>query len=172
MQVVTAPLSTTKAPRPNARVVRALLAAATLAACRTVAPVPAPAATATAAPIPDVPPPPAAPPTNWKSDGTLTQDEGDARCRKELPACAHAFGMYWLPPSPCANKGTRCMEMLDLSQGRWSCGCDLCSGSSDCKPAEHCGSDVPPCSNERRPLRCIDGPPARCPTTSPPLPPP
>jgi hypothetical protein len=169
---VAARLSTVKARRPNARVVRTLLAAATLAACRTVAPAPAPAATAMAAPIAEVPPLAAAPPGDWKTDGALTQDEGDARCRKELPACAHAFGMYWLPPSPCANKGTRCMEMPDLSQGRWSCGCDLCAGSSDCKPTEHCGSDAPPCSNERRPLRCIAGPLPRCLDTSPRLPPP
>ena len=118
--------SVTRAPRPSARAVRALLAAATLAACRTVAPVPAPAATA--APIPDAPRPALAPPADWKTDGALTQDEGDARCRKELPACARAFGVYWLPPSPCANQGTRCMETPDLSQGRWSCGCDLCAG--------------------------------------------
>lgn len=164
------PPCATRAPRPSARAVRALLAAATLAACRTVAPVPAPAATP--APIPDAPPPAPARRADWKTDGALTQDEGDARCRKELPACARAFGVYWLPPSPCANKGTRCLEMPDLSQGRWSCGCDLCAGSSECKPTEHCGSDAPPCSNERRPLRCIAGPSPTCPDPGPRLPPP
>lgn len=172
IRVVAAPPSTAKAPRPNAHVVRTLVVAATLAACRTVAPVPAPATTAMAAPMTDVQPPAAAAPGDWKTDGALTQDEGDARCKRELPACAHAFGMYWLPPSPCANQGTRCMEMPDPSQGRWSCGCNLCAGSSDCKPTEHCGSDAPSCSNERRPLRCIDGPPPRCPDTGPRLPPP
>ena len=122
-----------------------LVALLALTACRS-APAPPIAALASA-------------PYVWKRDGGLRQDEGDTRCRAELPGCRHAFGIYRLPPSPCAHRGTRCMEVPSRSDGRWSCGCDACASSEDCKPGESCGPSGAPCSHERTPLRCMAGPP-------------
>ncbi len=100
------------------------------------------------------------PPYDWRKDGGLMQGAADERCRKELPDCPRPFATYTMPPSPCAGRGTRCLEMPERDAGRWSCGCDACTSPSDCKPGEHCGtSAVDPCSPERLPLRCLAGPP-------------
>ena len=124
---------------------RVLLAMVVLSGCRTAPPAPEPKRTP--------------PPYDWKKDGDLRQAAADDLCRKELPDCAYPFAAYSLPPSPCGNRGTACMEQIPRSAGRWSCACDACTSPSDCKADEHCGTTAGgPCSIERTPLRCLRGP--------------
>ena len=112
-------------------------------------------------------------PSDWQRDGGLRQDDADARCRAELPACPHAFAVYQVPPSPCAHQGTACTEVRSTHDGQWGCGCDACVSSDDCKPGEHCRTTAPRCSHERAPLRCMAGPPPLpepCRELAPPIP--
>jgi hypothetical protein len=104
------------------------------------------------------------PPAGWHDDGGLTQAQGDEYCGREPPACRHgAFGIWVQPPSPCAHKGTRCIE--ESPPGHWQCSCNQCETSADCPQGTHCGL-AERCTNEREPLACVPGPdvpPEPCP---------
>ena len=160
--------------------VRALFAILILCACRTPEPTPI-----TAAPAPVVvvaaPEPPAVvrpqiqehreiagpeeptlasepDPANWRHNGGMTDAQADAMCAKELPGCKHPFGIYTMPPSPCAHQGTLCTQVQSRFAGTWTCGCEACGSDKDCKPNEHCDATRPPCSYARVAMRCVTGP--------------
>lgn len=142
---------------------RALLVALALCACRTAAPEATPPSAATQV----------RPPTDWHDDPGLMKAQADANCQHEQPDCKRAFGMFWLPPSPCANQGTRCLDAQGPKngQGHWSCDCDSCLTSADCAAGERCATTAPPCEDKRAPFRCLAGPPlppGPCPEKKPP----
>jgi hypothetical protein len=112
------------------------------------------------------------PPAGWHDDGGMTEAQADEYCAAEV-TCKSSFAIYQAPPSPCAHKGTRCIE--PIPPGHWICSCNECSADADCGANMHCGINEEQCTTERQPMRCLPGPselgkpPPPCPV-EPPIP--
>ena len=93
-------------------------------------------------------------PYDWHHDGQLNQAQGEARCAQTLPECKRRFVAYVAPPSPCARKGTLCLELP--SPGQWVCACNQCANESDCPAGHFCSYGSDPCEQTEA-ARCVPG---------------